>query len=62
LPGVFDLLVDKKNRHAPDRMSDKDYVSTDSKSGVLVLGDVWHRTPPLEDGETRLFVLIELIP
>ena len=56
--------VDLKNRYIEGlaKLPEQDYFTTVSPLQILVFGGVWHRTPQLKPGESRLYVLIELIP
>ncbi|MGE0632519.1 MAG: hypothetical protein AB7O96_08935 [Pseudobdellovibrionaceae bacterium] len=54
--------LDSKNRYAPREIQEQDYISGTGPQSVLVFGDVWHRSPRLQPGEPRLYILIELSP
>lgn len=42
------------------QLPESDYFSTNHPDQVLVFGAVWHRSPKLVPGETRLYVIVEV--
>lgn len=54
------LEFDRLNRFDPDFVDESEYVKNSDRSLVVVIGDVWHRSPPLLPGQQRLNILIDL--
>ncbi len=54
------LQHDKLNRFEPIDIKESDYTVGSDPNLLVVIGDVWHRSPPLRPGEQRLNILIDL--